>query len=195
MILYLWWYFGRYCSSNSGFQNGKFSGLIEPTNRIGGLTTGGLGQTDIGNKMVVGGISREFYQGIKNTMKIPQTGNGSQGSEYRDGGQTQTAEGEDAMWTFEPSAALEVYKKMMAKENITLVYNQRLNRETGVKMQNHEIVEIGMESGHKYRGKMFIDATYEGDLMAAAGITYTVGRESNKEYGETLMVFRQISLE
>jgi hypothetical protein len=160
--------------------------LIEPTNRLGGLTTGGLGQTDIGNKMVVGGISREFYQGIKEYYENPESWKWQQRSEYRDGGQTQTAEGEDAMWTFEPSAALTVYKKMMAKENIALVYNQRLNRESGVKVQNQKIVEIGMESGHKYSGKMFIDATYEGDLMAAAGITYTVGRESNKEFGESL---------
>lgn len=160
--------------------------LIEPTNRIGGLTTGGLGQTDIGNKMVIGGISREFYQGIKDYYENPANWKWQQRSEYRDDGQTRTAEGEDAMWTFEPSAALTVYKKMMAKENIALVHNQRLNRGSGVKMQHQKIVEIEMEGGHKYRGKMFIDATYEGDLMAAAGITYTVGRESNKEFGETL---------
>ncbi|MFW6371066.1 MAG: FAD-dependent oxidoreductase [Bacteroidota bacterium] len=160
--------------------------LIEPTNRIGGLTTGGLGQTDIGNKMVIGGISREFYRGIKEYYGNSENWNWQQRSEYRDGGQTRTEEKEDAMWTFEPSAALTVYKTMMAKENITVVYNQRLNRDTGVKMQEQKIVEIEMESGHKYRSKMFIDATYEGDLMAASGITYTVGRESNKEYGESL---------
>ncbi|MBW8333577.1 MAG: FAD-dependent oxidoreductase [Prolixibacteraceae bacterium] len=160
--------------------------LIEPTNRIGGLTTGGLGQTDIGNKMVVGGISREFYQGIRKYYENQNNWKWQKRSEYRDGGQTQTGNSEDAMWTFEPSAALTVYNTMMAKENITLEYNQRLNRETGVKMQNQKIIEIEMEGGKKYRGKMFIDATYEGDLMAAAGITYTVGRESNKEFGETL---------
>jgi len=165
---------------------GKSVLLIEPSSRIGGLTTGGLGQTDIGNKQAIGGISREFYQNVKRYYEKPENWKWQKRSEYRDGGQTQTAEGEDAMWTFEPSAAVAVYKSMMANENITLIYHQRLNRETGVKMQNQKIVEIEMESGHKYRGKMFIDATYEGDLMAASGITYTVGRESNKEYGETL---------
>ncbi len=160
--------------------------LIEPTNRIGGLTTGGLGQTDIGNKMVVGGISREFYQGIRKYYEISENWKWQKRSEYRDGGQTQTADSEDAMWTFEPSAALIVYNNMMAKEKITLIYHQRINRKTGVKMQNQKIIEIEMEGGVKYRGKMFIDATYEGDLMAAAGITYTVGREANKEFGETL---------
>lgn len=165
---------------------GKSVVLIEPSSRIGGLTTGGLGQTDIGNKQVIGGISREFYQGIKTYYNEPANWKWQTRQEYRDGGQTRTAEGEDAMWTFEPSAALKVYETMMSPENITLVYNQRLNRENGVKKQGQKIVEIETESGEKYRGKMFIDATYEGDLMATAQVSYSVGRESNKEYGETL---------
>ena len=103
-----------------------------------------------------------------------------------DGGQTRTVQGEDAMWTFEPSAALKVYEEMIAPEKIDIIYNQRLNRANGVKKQNQKITEIEMESGEKYRGKMFIDATYEGDLMAAAGVSYTTGRESNSKYGETL---------
>jgi hypothetical protein len=165
---------------------GKSVVLIEPSSRIGGLTTGGLGQTDIGNKQVIGGISREFYQGIKTYYNEPANWKWQTRQEYRDGGQTRTAEGEDAMWTFEPSAALKVYESMIKPENITLVYNQRLNRENGVKKQGQKIVEIETESGEKYRGKMFIDATYEGDLMATAQVSYSVGRESNKEYGETL---------
>jgi hypothetical protein len=165
---------------------GKSVVLIEPSSRIGGLTTGGLGQTDIGNKQVVGGISREFYEGIKKYYDEPANWKWQTKQEYRDGGQTRTAEGEDAMWTFEPSAALKVYKTMMDKENISLNYNQRLNRKSGVKKQRGQIAEIEMESGEKYRGKMFIDATYEGDLMAAAEVSYSVGRESNSEYGETL---------
>lgn len=165
---------------------GKSVVLIEPSGRIGGLTTGGLGQTDIGNKMVIGGISREFYREIKNFYADPSNWKWQKPEDYRDGGQTRTSSGEDAMWTFEPSAALKVYHKMMAAEKIDLVYNQRLNRKNGVKKQGGQIVGIEMESGEKYRGKMFIDATYEGDLMASAGVSYTVGRESNNQYGETL---------
>ncbi|MGM0620109.1 MAG: FAD-dependent oxidoreductase [Bacteroidota bacterium] len=165
---------------------GKSVVLIEPSSRIGGLTTGGLGQTDIGNKQVIGGISREFYQNIKRYYEQPENWKWQKSSEYMDGGQTRTAEGEDAMWTFEPSAALKVYEEIMAPEKIDVIYNQRINRENGVKKEKQKIVEIEMESGEKYRGKMFIDATYEGDLMAAAGVSYSVGRESNKEYGETL---------
>jgi hypothetical protein len=165
---------------------GKTVLLIEPTNRIGGLTTGGLGQTDIGNKQVVGGISREFYQNIKKHYEMPESWKWQKRSEYIDGGQTRTKEGEDAMWTFEPSAAMKVYKKMMAAEKIDLVFGKKLNRDKGVKKQDARIVEITMTDGTSYKGKMFIDATYEGDLMATAGVSYTVGRESNKQYGETL---------
>ena len=75
---------------------------------------------------------------------------------------------------------------MIGKEDIDIRYNQRLNRETGVKKEGGEIVSITMESGEAYSGKMFIDATYEGDLMAWAGVSYTVGREANSQYGENL---------
>jgi len=165
---------------------GKSVVLIEPTQRIGGLTTGGLGQTDIGNKQAIGGISREFYQNIKTYYNDPANWKWQTNQEYRDGGQTKTSVGEDAMWTFEPSAALKVYQKMIETENIKLVYGERLNRKNGVKKQGAKIIEIIMENGNSYSAKMFIDATYEGDLLATAGISYTVGRESNKEYGETL---------
>ncbi len=165
---------------------GKTVLLIEPSRRIGGLTTGGLGQTDIGNKQAIGGISREFYQNIKEYYDNPANWKWQTKEEYRDGGQTRTSAGEDAMWTFEPSAALKVYKNMIDVENIDLVYEERLNRENGVIKNGSQITEIHMESGKSYKGKMFIDATYEGDLMATAGVSYTIGRESNKEYGETL---------
>lgn len=165
---------------------GKSVVLIEPTNRLGGLTTGGLGQTDIGNKQAIGGIAREFYRNIKEYYKDPANWNWQDSTEYRDGGQTQTKKGEDAMWTFEPSAALKVYHEMLEGEDVTVVYGQRLDRNEGVFMNDLSIDSIRMESGEVYTGRMFIDATYEGDLMAIAGITYTVGRESNETYGETL---------
>mgnify|MGYP002407398692 FL=1 len=158
--------------------------LIEPTNRIGGLTTGGLGATDIGNKNAIGGISREFYQNIKSYYSDPLHWKWQDKRTYSES--RNNKDGEDAMWTFEPSVALQVYKEMMANESIDLVYNKRLLRDKGVKKEGTSIVEIEMESGEVYKGKMFIDATYEGDLMAAAGVSYTIGREPNKLYGETL---------
>ena len=165
---------------------GKSVTIIEPSSRLGGLTTGGLGQTDIGNKQVIGGISREFYQNIAAHYDDPAHWIWQEKSEYRDGGQTRTGSGEDAMWTFEPSAALKVFEKMLDDLDITVVYQERLNRETGVSKTDARIATITMESGQTFSGKVFIDATYEGDLMAAAGVSYTVGRESNDQYGETL---------
>ncbi|EAZ82437.2 FAD-dependent oxidoreductase [Algoriphagus machipongonensis] len=161
--------------------------LIEPSNRLGGLTTGGLGQTDIGNKQAIGGVSREFYQGIKTYYNQAENWKWQKKEEYKDGGQTTTAEGEDAMWTFEPSAALTVYQQMLDQEDVTVVYGERLLRtDQGVEKSNGKITSIQMESGKVFQGKMFMDATYEGDLMATAGVSYTVGREGNKKYKESL---------
>ena len=164
---------------------GKSVLLIEPTQRIGGLTTGGLGQTDIGNKQAIGGISREFYQNIRRYYNDLSHWKWQRRSDYIDGGQTRTVAGEDAMWTFEPSAALAVYELMIADEDIELVRGARLDRENGIEKDGARITQITTEGGDTYAGKMFIDATYEGDLMAAAGMTYFVGREANSTYGET----------
>ena len=159
--------------------------LIEPTQHIGGLTTGGLGQTDIGNKQAIGGIAREFYRKIREYYEDSAHWKWQKRSAYIDGGQTRTEEGEDAMWTFEPSAALAVYQDMLAAENIELVYGKRLNRSEGIVKKGATIVQIEMEDEATYQGQIFIDATYEGDLMAAAGVDYIVGREANDRYGET----------
>lgn len=165
---------------------GKSVVIIEPSNRLGGLTTGGLGQTDIGNKHVIGGISREFYQNIRKYYNKPESWKWQNRDDYLDDGQTRTDKNEDSMWTFEPSAALKVYQQMISGEKIDIVYGERLNRENGVTKKDNMIESIKMENGTKYIGKMFIDATYEGDLMAAAGVSYRVGRESNSEHGESL---------
>ena len=165
---------------------GKTVIVLVPGNRVGGLTTGGLGQTDIGNKQAIGGISREFYQQINKYYYEPDHWKWQERKEYRDGGQTTTGEQEDAMWTFEPSAALEVYHDMLQQEKIEVRYQLRLDRNQGVRKDGGSIVSISMESGEVFHGKMFIDATYEGDLMATAGISYTIGREGNEQYGENL---------
>ncbi len=160
--------------------------IIEPTNRLGGLTTGGLGQTDIGNKQSIGGIAREFYQGIRKYYDNPANWRWQKKEDFRDVGQARTDPDEDTKWTFEPSAGLTVFHKMLAEEDISFEYAQRLNRETGVIVEGGRIVSIEMESGEIYTGRVFIDATYEGDLMASAGVTYAIGREPNSQYGETL---------
>lgn len=168
---------------------GKSVALIEPGDRLGGLTSGGLGQTDIGNKAAIGGLAREFYRAIRRHYDQPAVWRWQTRQEYQDGGQTRTAAGEEAMWTFEPSAALAVFQDWVRAHDIEVHYGQRLDRAAGVALTRSipwRILAIGMESGPTYRARMFIDATYEGDLMAAANVRYTVGRESNSQYGETL---------
>lgn len=162
---------------------GKSVLLIEQISRIGGLTTGGLGATDIGSKKSVGGISREFYRNIRKHYENPLNWKFQKAADYK---QDRNSPGDDAMWTFEPSAALQVYKQMLAGEKVEIVYNERLNRKSGVKKKYGKIISIAMESGKVYSASVFMDATYEGDLMASAGVSYTVGRESNSQYGETL---------
>ncbi len=168
---------------------GKSVVLIEPTHRVGGLTTGGLGQTDIGNKAAIGGIARDFYRAVRKHYEDPAAWKWQTRQEYQDGGQTRTARGEDAMWTFEPSVALTIYQDWIRECEIPVVYGERLDRQSGVAMTRSipwRIITIRMESGLTFRGKMFLDATYEGDLMAAANVAYTVGREANSQYGESL---------
>lgn len=160
--------------------------VIEPTDRVGGLTTGGLGQTDIGNKAAIGGIAREFYRDIRKHYERPSSWKWQKREEYKSGGQSRTGSTEDTMWTFEPSAALQVYQAWIKANDLTVVYGERLDRKSGVSRSGKSIRSIRMESGKTYRGRMFIDATYEGDLLATAGVSYTFGREANAQYGETL---------
>ena len=167
---------------------GRTAVLIEPTQHLGGLTTGGLGATDIGNKKAIGGISREFYAAVFQYYSDPAKWK----QETRDAYFARKPHGntgsEDTMWTFEPHAASEIYATMLAKvaDKVTIIKGERLNRQTGVKKDGAKILSITMESGRTFTGPMFIDCSYEGDLMAAAGVSYHVGRESNATYGESL---------
>lgn len=168
-------------------RDGRSVVVLEPTSHVGGLTTGGLGQTDIGNKQVVGGISREFYQNIRAYYQDPENWAWQAPEKYEDNGQTRTDPNEDAKWTFEPSAAQTVMADMIAQADLKIQTQKRLRRDgTGVLKDGATIQEIVMEDGSRYRAPIFIDATYEGDLLAEAGVDYHVGRESNADYGETL---------
>src|SRR5262245_10735903 len=160
---------------------GKSVVLIEPGRHIGGLTSGGLGWTDSGDKRVIGGISREFYQRVKKHYDDP----GAWVHEKRDGYKFYRKD-EDAMWTFEPKIAEQILRDMLKEAKVEVVFGERLDRAKGVSLDGKRIVSMKTESGKVFAGKMFIDATYEGDLMAAAGVSYFVGREPNKQFDETL---------
>ena len=168
---------------------GKTVIVVEPGTHLGGLTTGGLGATDIGNKAAIGGLAREFYHRIARHYSEAASWTWEDSHQYftqRGSTQTQAADLDSTnatMWTFEPHVASEVYRGMLAEARIAVQLQQRL---AAVGKQGARITEIRMENGNVFRAKMFIDASYEGDLMARAGVTFRVGREANAQYGETL---------
>lgn len=160
--------------------------LVEPSRHIGGLTSGGLGATDIGNKGAIGGIAREFYQRIfRHYSKNPGVWKQETFEHYRNRAKGHWVDA-DTMWGFEPHAAEAVFREMLDESGVEVVLGQRLDLHRGVKKQGTRITAIAMESGRVFEGRVFIDATYEGDLMAKAGVAYAVGREGNDVYGETL---------
>jgi hypothetical protein len=164
---------------------GKTAVIIEPGKHLGGLTSGGLGATDIGNKAAIGGISREFYQHVRKHYSDPNNWIREKPENYRSGRGSEGQQ-EDAMWTFEPSVAEKILRQMCADAKVELIFGKRLDLKDGVQKQGNQIVSIRMEGGEVYAGNMFLDATYEGDLFALAGVSYHVGREANSVYGETL---------
>ncbi|MCY7351654.1 MAG: FAD-dependent oxidoreductase [Cytophagaceae bacterium] len=145
---------------------GKSVLLIEPGRHLGGLTTGGLGYTDIGNKYAVTGLALDYYRRL--------------GQHY----------GNFEQWIFEPHVAENLFNEYIKRADVPVLYSHRL---VSAKKQDGTIQEIVLENSDRpsgatnrtVRAKMFLDCTYEGDLMAKAGVSYTVGREANAQYGET----------
>ena len=167
---------------------GKSVLVVSPDVHLGGLTSSGLGFTDTGDKSVIGGLAREFYQGIYNYYQKEETWKWQAKEDYGNKGQgTPAIDGENkTMWIFEPSIAEKVFNDFLKVNNIKVIYDEWLDRENGVEIENGEILSFTTLSGQKYIGKVFIDATYEGDLMAASGVSYHVGREAQTVYNEDL---------
>lgn len=157
--------------------------IVGPDTHLGGLSAGGLGWTDSGKKEVIGGISREFYQRVRAYYDRPETWRWQKPEDYG-----RYRQGEDAQWTFEPHIAEQVFEDLVRDYQIPVRRDEWLNREPGkgVQKDGARITSITLLSGLTVKGRMFIDATYEGDLMAAAGVDFTVGREANAKYDETL---------
>jgi hypothetical protein len=151
------------------------------------MTSSGLGFTDTGNKEVIGGLAREFYQRVYNYYQQPETWKWQQKEDYGNKGQgTVAIDGEyRTMWIFEPSVAEKVFNDLVEAHGITVFLDHWLDRQQGVRMKDQKIAEFTCLNGKTFRAEVFIDATYEGDLMAAAGVGYTIGREANDTYQET----------
>jgi hypothetical protein len=165
---------------------GKSVVIVSPDKHLGGLSSGGLGFTDTGNKAVIGGLARAFYHRVWQHYSQPSAWVWEKREEYGNKGQgTPAIDGEQrTMWIFEPHVAERIFEEFIAEYRIPVHRNEWLDRKSGVRKSGERITSITMLSGKRYAGKMFIDATYEGDLMAAAGVDYHVGREANSVYGE-----------
>src|SRR4051812_45859071 len=165
---------------------GKSVVIVSPDKHLGGLSSGGLGFTDTGNKAVIGGLSREFYHRVWLHYDKPEAWKWQKKEEYGGKGQgTPAIDGEQrTMWIFEPHVAEQACEDMIRESQVTVIRDEWLDRAKGVKKDGARIVSITTLSGKTHAGKMFIDATYEGDLMAAAGVQYHVGREAKSTYDE-----------
>lgn len=160
--------------------------VVSPDTHLGGLSSGGLGFTDTGNKEVIGGLAREFYHRIYLQYQQPSTWKWQEQSAYGNKGQgTPAIDGADrTMWIFEPHIAEKVFEDFVKEYKIRIYRDEWLDREHGISKKGQRITAIKTLRGKTFRGKMFIDATYEGDLMAAAGVPYHIGREAGREYNE-----------
>jgi hypothetical protein len=138
--------------------------IIEPSNYIGGLTASGLGETDIGNKIAVTGLSRDFYRKIGEHYNKPE------------------------MWRFEPHVAEKIFLNYLANTKVQVIKNYEIRTLIKNMGKITEICVVNVLNPTRdsitIQAKMFIDASYEGDLMAKAGVSYTVGREDNLQYNE-----------
>ncbi|QNL51673.1 FAD-dependent oxidoreductase [Olivibacter sp. SDN3] len=178
-----------YGSGSSGFiaaiqaaELGKSVALVEPGNHIGGLNVEGLGGTDIDNhpefqnSPAVGGLALEFYRRIANEYGVIDSFDRSFQQQLKN----------SHLWRFEPSVAEKVINKWLGEYDIQVYTGERLSEDPeAVRSNGSRILSFKTESGTTFKGKVFIDATLEGDLLAAAGISTVVGRESNQTYSET----------
>jgi hypothetical protein len=167
---------------------GKSVVIVCPDTHLGGLTSGGLGWTDSGNKDAIGGISREFYHRVWQFYQDPAAWRWQPQGEFGNRNQSPPGKAGDGMtmWVFEPHVAEQILDDWISELAIPVHRGRWLDRgPQGVSVERGRITRIRMLDGSMYHGQMFIDATYEGDLLAAAGVDHHVGREANAVYGET----------
>jgi len=141
--------------------------LLEPGTHVGGMATGGLSRTDVGKREVIGGLALEFY--------------------YRVGVKYDTQRyNVPVAWFYEPKVGEAVLKEMLKEAGVAVLYKHRLREKDGVSKTGANVTAITTENGATFAAKYFADCTYEGDLVAQAKISYTFGRESTAQYGESL---------
>jgi len=158
---------GGVIAAVSAAREGLKTALIEPGHHVGGMVSGGLGFTDFGKKEVIGGYALEFYARVGQHYQMSRYGN-------------------PIAWYHEPHVAEDIFRQMLREAHVTLFEHHPLREKTGVRKEGTRLVEIILDDGDTFAADIFMDSSYEGDLMAQAGISYTYGRESSEQYGESL---------
>jgi hypothetical protein len=151
----------------SAAREGMHVVLLEPGTHVGGMLTGGLSATDVGNPNVIGGDALEFFERIGRYYDMQQYD-------------------QKVSWRFEPHVGEEILRTMLTDAKVDVRFHERMREKGGVQKPEGRIISLTTEDGNIWQGKVFIDATYEGDLMAAAGVSFAWGRESIAHYGESL---------
>ncbi len=163
---------GGVVAAVSAAREGLRTALLEPTSHLGGMVSSGLGYTDFGNKQVIGGYALEFYYRVGRYYQVSQFSN-------------------DISWYHEPHVAEQIFREMLRGAGVTVFERARLREKDGVAKEGTRVVSLDTEAGDRFTAAVFMDATYEGDLMAQAGVTWTYGREASAQYGEPLAGVRE----
>ncbi|QDU89572.1 FAD dependent oxidoreductase [Pirellulimonas nuda] len=167
---------------------GKTVALVCPEQRLGGMSSGGLGFTDAGSVAVIGGVAREFYHRVWRHYQDDSAWRWQPRDAFNNRGQGVAAieRSTQTMWVFEPRVAAQVFEDLVAEHGVQVYRDEWLDRTpgVGVSLSNGRIQSIATLAGSRYSAGVFIDASYEGDLIAAAGVRCHVGRESSAAYDE-----------
>lgn len=174
---------GGIVSAITAAQEGATIVVLEPTQHVGGMVTGGLGSTDIGIEQSIGGMSRHFYERVYAHYQQPRAWKHETREAFVERSRGMVNDHDRVWWRVEPSVASLVMKQLAAEAKVTILTGQRLK---SVRKAGARIESLTTVSGDVFRGRVFVDATYEGDLLAMAGVPYRVGREGRDEYGEEL---------
>jgi hypothetical protein len=158
---------GGVMTAVSGARQGLKTVLLEPRSHLGGMATGGLSRTDVGAREVIGGLALEFYWRVGQRYEMRRYLN-------------------PVAWFYEPKVGESVMREMLQEAGAVVLFGHRLREANGVRKEGARVTEILIENGTAFRGKVFADCSYEGDLMAQAKVSYTWGREATSQYGEDL---------
>ena len=173
---------------------GRSAVLVSKNSHVGGLATSGLTATDINRHAVIGGLAEEFYRRIYEYYLADSVWRNQTRDEFMLSTRKRTFSGKNdsrrMQWVYESGVGERIMKQMLAEAGVEVIYGARLDLKKGVVKSGSDIRRIVFEDGSSVAAGMFIDASYEGDLMALAGVSYIVGRESKWQYNETLAGIR-----